>query len=269
MDRRAIGVFDSGLGGLTAVKKLMEVMPREDIIYFGDTGRVPYGGRSRETIIKYAGQDIEFLRKFNIKAVVAACGTVSTNGLEEISGGFDFPVMGVLGPAASAAARMTKTGRIGIIGTAASIRSGAYERRLMELLPGCRIFSRACPLLVPVIEEGRIRKGDRLLSLVADEYLSYFDDKDIDTLIMGCTHYPIIADTIAERLGGVNLIDPGGETAKELSGFLRERGLLTDSEKGSCRFYVSDSVEGFAEKADIFLQQRIEGQVSRVSIDEL
>lgn len=135
MDSRPIGVFDSGLGGLTCVKKLMDVLPGEDIIYLGDTGRVPYGGRSRETIIKYARQDIAFLRRFDIKAVVAACGTVSTNGLEEIAGDYDIPVIGVTDPAAEAAARATRSGRVGLIGTRASIRSRAYDQKILRYRP--------------------------------------------------------------------------------------------------------------------------------------
>lgn len=270
MDRRAVGVFDSGLGGLTAVKKLMEVMPNEDIIYFGDTGRVPYGGRSRETIKKYARQDIEFLRKFSIKAVVAACGTVSTNGLDEIAGDYDIPVRGVVEAAARAAVRTTKTGRIGIIGTSASIRSGAYERIIKSLMPESETKSLACPLFVPIIEEGRTDRNDPILRLVVEEYLDSFSGRGIDTLIMGCTHYPIIAEAISDKLGsGVTLIDPGAETAKELALFLKENGLMSDKKTGTYRYFVSDSAEDFTAKADIFLNRQVEGEVQQVAIDEL
>ena len=167
MDPRPIGVFDSGLGGLTCVKRLMDVMPGEDIIYLGDTGRVPYGGKSRETIIKYARQDIAFLRSFDIKAVVAACGTVSTNGLEEIAGDYPIPVLGVADAAARAAVRRTRNGRIGLIGTKATIRASVYERKILGLLPEAKIFKKACPLFVPIVEDGRIGDGEPVLETVA------------------------------------------------------------------------------------------------------
>lgn len=269
MDLRPIGVFDSGLGGLTCVKKLMDVMPEEDIIYLGDTGRVPYGGRSRETIRKYARQDIAFLRRFDIKAVVAACGTVSTNGLEEISGDYDIPVWGVAAAAAQAAAAATRNGKIGLIGTRASIRSRVYDDMLRAARDGLEIVKRACPLFVPLVEDGR-GCDDPVMRLVAEEYLGDMRASGVDTLILGCTHYPIIRDVIAEVMGeGVTLIDPGAETALRLREELSGSGLGREGGRGTCRYFVTDSTEDFGEAASIFMGADVVGRVERVSLDDL
>ena len=172
MDTRPIGVFDSGLGGLTAVRELARIMPEEDLVYFGDTGRVPYGGRSRDILVRYARQDVAFLRTFDPKAIVIACGTVSTTALDVLQEENDIPIFGVGAPAAHAAARETRNGRVGLIGTRASIRSGAYERALNHLRPGVRVTARACPLLVPLVENGRFQPGDVVAETVVSEYLA-------------------------------------------------------------------------------------------------
>lgn len=269
MDERPIGVFDSGLGGLTCVKKLMEVLPGEDIIYLGDTGRVPYGGRSRETIKKYARQDIAFLRRFDIKAVVAACGTVSTNGLEEIACDYDIPVLGVADSAARAAVRATKNGRVGLIGTKASIKSTAYDSKILALMPEARIFKRACPLFVPLVEEGRTGEDDRVLNLVAEQYLAELKSADIDTLILGCTHYPLIAGTVGRIMGpGVRLIDPGAETAGALKELLRSSGAESGGDRGRYSYFVTDSAEDFGKTASLFLNSHVEGSVRHISLEE-
>lgn len=269
MDSRPIGVFDSGLGGLTCVKKLMEVMPGEDIIYLGDTGRVPYGGRSRETIKKYAREDIGFLRSFDIKAVAAACGTVSTNGLEEIAGDYPIPVFGVADAAAKAAAELTRTGRVGLIGTRASIRSTAYDEKILSHRPGTRIFKRACPLFVPLVEEGRIGEDDPVLRMVAEQYLEELRKADIDVLILGCTHYPLIAGTVASIMGpDVTLIDPGAETALALRRYLAGHDALALRDRGRQSYYVTDSAEDFGHAASLFLNSHVEGDVRRVSLEE-
>lgn len=269
MDQRPIGVFDSGLGGLTCVKRLTDVMPGEDIIYLGDTGRVPYGGRSRETIIKYARQDIAFLRSFDIKAVVAACGTVSTNGLEEIAGDYPIPVFGVADAAAQAAALATRNGKIGLIGTKASIRSRAYDEKILRYLPTARIYKKACPLFVPLVEEGRVGEDDEVLRLVAEGYLSELRDAGIDTLILGCTHYPLIAGTVARIMGPeVRLIDTGAVTAERLERTLRKSGTLAGRERGRHSYYVTDSAEDFGRAASLFLNSRAEGDVRHVSLEE-
>lgn len=160
MDDRPIGVFDSGLGGLTTVRELCRLLPEEDIVYFGDTGRVPYGSRSRETIVKYARQDVAFLRTFDLKTIVIACGTVSTTALDVLAAENPIPVLGVVAPAARAAARATRSGSIGLIGTQASIRSGAYERLIRAENPAARVLAQPCPLFVPLVENGRFRPGD-------------------------------------------------------------------------------------------------------------
>lgn len=269
MDNRPIGVFDSGLGGLTAVRTLMQVLPNEDLIYLGDTGRVPYGGRSRETIIKYARQDIAFLQGFDIKTVVVACGTVSTNALEAISGDYTVPVFGVVEEAARRASEITRNRKIGIIGTQASINSGAYDRLVLKYLPEAEVFGKACPLFVPLVENGRIHRGDVVIETVAREYLLPLRDEGIDTLIMGCTHYPLLGEVIAEIMGpAVNLVSPGEETAKYVAGLLSDSGLLTDrQEAGRHKYYVTDSTDNFTSVASMFLQTDILGEVSQVSLE--
>lgn len=268
MDNRPIGVFDSGLGGLTAVQKLIELLPNEDIIYLGDTGRVPYGGRSRETIIKYARQDIAFLTSFDIKAIVIACGTVSTTAMGEIENDYDLPIAGVVLPAVEKAVKVTKNKRIGLIGTVASINSRAYDRLILERLPDAEIFSAACPLLVPLVENGRINRGDIMIETAVREYLTPIKEQGVDTLILGCTHYPLIGDVIGDYMGGeVSLISPGAETAAFVAELLEKNGI--SAEKGRIathRYFVTDSIEGFSSAASLFLRQDVRGEVSKVDL---
>ena len=268
MDNRPIGVFDSGLGGLTAVKELLTIMPQESIVYFGDTGRVPYGTRGRETIIKYTKQDISFLQSNNVKIIVAACNTVSSVA-DGIGDSFSLPFTGVLKPTAQAAAAATKNKRVGVIGTTATIRSGSYRRELAAIDSGIKVFDRDCPLFVPLVENGWIAEDEEVTRLVAQRYLTPLKDAGIDTLIMGCTHYPIIQHIISEVMGGgVTLIDSGKETASYCAEILAARGLLCGGEAdGDCSFYVSDEVEGFSRIAGIFLGKDIKREVSHVNID--
>ncbi len=268
MNTSPLGVFDSGLGGLTAVRELMKELPGENIIYLGDTGRVPYGGRSRETIQRYTHQDIRFLLSHGVKAITAACGTVSTNGLEEVAADFDVPIFGVVEAAAKAAVRETRTGRIGLIGTRASIASTAYDDKLRDYLPTAVIVKTACPLFVPLVEEGRTDPNDAVLKLIAAEYLEPIYEANVDTLILGCTHYPLIKEVIAEIMGDIALIDPGAETAKMMRSFLREKDLLGKVQGGSCQCCVTDSVEGFEHSAKLFLGENTPHSVERVTIDE-
>ena len=192
MDRRPIGVFDSGLGGLTAVRSLRSILPGENLVYFGDTARVPYGGRSPETILKYARQDVRFLRTFDLKAILIACGTVTSTSLEQLRRENDLPMLGVVEPSCRAALAATRNRRVGIIATQASVRSGAYERTLRALAPEVTVLQQACPLFVPLAEEGRTRPGDIVIETVAREYLAPLRGQGIDTLILGCTHYPLL-----------------------------------------------------------------------------
>lgn len=260
-------MFDSGLGGLTAVRRLRKVLPAENIIYLGDTGRVPYGGRSRETILRYAREDFAFMQSFDIKAIVVACGTVSTTALPELEKDYDLPVVGVVKPAAARAVSLTKNGRIGLIATKASVSSGAYEREIGRLAPECSVAAEACPLFVPLVENGRTDRGDIVIETVAEEYLAPLREKKIDTLILGCTHYPLISEIIAEHMPGVKLVDTGGETAESLAALLKNSGELTGrKENGFCRCFVTDSVESFTGSAGRFLGEDAVMEVARVSL---
>ncbi len=268
MDTRPIGVFDSGLGGLTALRELARLMPDEDLVYFGDTGRVPYGGRSRDTLVKYARQDAAFLRSFNPKAIVIACGTVSTTALDVLRAENDIPVFGVVEPAAQAAAHVTRNGRVGLIGTRASIRSGAYERTLDALRPGVEVTARDCPLLVPLVENGRFRPGDVVAETVVGEYLAPIRERGVDTLILGCTHYPLMRAVIGAYMGpDVTLVDVGEQCARWVKKQLELDGLRNGRPgAGRRRYYVSDSTEDFSDLASIFLGEDVHGEVEQIDI---
>ena len=268
MDKRPIGVFDSGMGGLTALRELRRLLPGEDLVYFGDTGRVPYGGRSRETITRYARQDVAFLRSFDLKAVVIACGTVTSNSLDVLRAENGLPLFGVVEPAAREAVTATGAKKVGVIATAASIRSGAYERVIAALDPSIRLYPKPCPLFVPLVENGRFAVGDRVVEQVAEEYLAELRENGVDTLVMGCTHYPLLAQVIANTMGpGVTLIDAGAACARAVAGELAARGFLSDGKAGSCRYYVSDSTDDFAALASIFLRSPVTEPVEQVEIE--
>ena len=270
MDTRPIGVFDSGLGGLTAVRELARLMPEEDLIYFGDTGRVPYGGRSRDAIIQYARQDVAFLRSFDPKAIVIACGTVSAAALGVLQPENDIPMFGVVEPAVHAAAQCTQNDRVGLIGTKASIRSGAYESLLARLRPSAEVTARACPLFVPLVENGRFNPGDPVAETVAAEYLTPIKTVGVDTLILGCTHYPLLKAVIGAYMGpDVTLIDVGAQCARWTAVQLDRADLRTSAvEAGRHRFFVSDSTEDFASLASVFLQEDVGGGVERIDITQ-
>ncbi len=268
MKNRPIGIFDSGLGGLTAVKELLNILPNENIIYFGDTGRVPYGSKSRDTILKYAIQDIEFLKSMNVKMIIAACGTVSS-----IIGGsnvnIDIPFTGVVEPTAMAASASTKNGKIGIIGTTATIKSGAYKHALKKINSSFNVFEQDCPMFVPLVENGFIKDNDKAALIIAEKYLYSLREKGIDTLILGCTHYPIIKKLISKVMGPtVKLIDSGSETALFAANLLYSLDYIsTRNTKGVCSFFVSDTVEGFSKTASLFLGRNINQDVKIVDID--
>lgn len=269
MDQRPIGVFDSGQGGLTAVREIESILPSENIIYFGDTSRVPYGGRSPEILLRYARQDVRFLRQFDVKALLVACGTVSTTALPVLAAESDVPVLGVVAPACEAAASVTRNKKVGLIATAASVRSGAYERTLAAIDGNIAVYTKACPLFVPLVENGRFRTGDSVIETVAREYLEPLKATGIDTLIMGCTHYPLLTEVIAAVMGeGVTLIDVGAEAARGLRRTLEQNDLLAQRDKGSISLHASDSPADFASLAGLFLRRPIaESAVGHVDIE--
>ncbi len=268
MDNRKIGVFDSGLGGLTTVKQIMKSLPDESIVYFGDTGRVPYGTRSEETILKYTRNDIRFLKSFDVKMIVIACGTASSVSLPKVKDEFDVPIVGVVDATVYAAVRETKNKKIGIIGTPGTIKSGSYERLIKEYDSEMQTFTRACPLFVPLVENGHF--DTPVARLVIEEYLEEIKAAGVDTLILGCTHYPLLKKAIAEYMGdGVTLIDAGAEVAKYLKKKFDNGGLHgSKTDKDQYSFYVSDNVENFEELGSIFLEQRIDGQVKKIDIEK-
>ena len=263
-----IGVFDSGLGGLTALKALKDRLPNEDICYLGDTGRVPYGVRSRDTILRYAAQDAAFLLDQNVKAIVIACGTVSAVALDALRETVRVPIYGVIEPAARAALAATRSGRVGIIGTQATVQSGAYERALRSIAPDVLVTGQACPLFVPLVENGRTDPNDIVIETVAREYLAPFSDANVDVLILGCTHYPLLEGVIRKILGpDVRLVSSGAAAAQEVADDLTARGVLSTRDTvGSARYFVTDCVAGFESLASRFLQQDVAGSVTQVRL---
>lgn len=262
MDNRAIGVFDSGLGGLTAVRRLHALMPDEDIIYFGDTGRVPYGTRGRDTIIKYARQDVAFLRQFDLKAIIIACNTVSSVALDLLGQENDIPIIGTVEPACRRAMTMTQNGKVGVIGTAATVRSGAYERYLHHADGSLTLYTQPCPLFVPLVENGRVQRGDVVIETVVAEYLAPLKEAGVDTLILGCTHYPLLEGVIGDFMGlDVTLIDSGAEAAN-----LASTQFDPADGPGETRYFVSDDPDGFDQLAGLFLQEQIDVGAGLVDI---
>lgn len=265
----AIGVFDSGLGGLSAVKEFLHILPNEKIIYFGDTGRVPYGNRSNSTISKYAFQDTRFLLEHNVKLIVAACGTVSSVAGDALRAKLDIPYTGVVNPTAFAAAEKTRNKKIGVIGTAATIGSHSYKNRLQKLNPEFEVFELACPLFVPLVENGFIGQDDQITQLVVNRYLSELKEQSIDTLILGCTHYPLLSGAIQDYMGsGVALVDSGYETALYSAKILKENNLLNDNKSPqNPEFFVSDTPDDFQNIAGLFLGRDMEHTVTQIDIE--
>lgn len=247
-----IGVFDSGVGGLTVVREIMRQIPGERIVYFGDTARVPYGNKSKETVITYSRQIVKFLRTKDVKAVVIACNTASAFALETIKEEIDIPMIGVVKPGAKVAAETTKNGRIGIIGTEGTIHSGIYNEFLSETNPNVKVYGKACPLFVPLVEEGLLE--DSVTYEMAGRYLNELLQYGIDTLVLGCTHYPLIRHTIQKVVGdGITLVNPAYETAISLKEVLVANHIENAGNGGGHRFYVSDGAEKFKEFANTIL----------------
>jgi len=253
-----IGVFDSGIGGLTVVRELMRQLPNESIIYFGDTARVPYGPKSPDTVLRYSREIIEFLRGEGVKAVVVACNTATAHALPALREENDLPIVGVIEPGSRAAARATNTQKVGVIGTHGTIRSGAYERAIASVSPDARITALACPLFVPLVEEGWL--DTEATRLIADEYLSPFREAGVDTLVLGCTHYPLLKPVIGSVVGReVRLIDSAEETAAETAAALENAGLAHEAtDSARYRFIASDAPEQFLRVGGRFLGSSID-----------
>ena len=267
MDKRPIGVFDSGLGGLTCVRKILKTMPGEDVIYFGDTGRVPYGTRSRDTIIKYVRQDIRFLEEFDIKMIIIACGTASSAALPWLADEIKTPITGVVEPAVARAVSATKNNKIGVIGTSGTVRSGKYPEYIEKKNKDIQIIQRDCPMFVPLVENGYL-DADATREF-AREYLEEIKAFGVDTLILGCTHYPLLTKVIKEEMGdSVTLIDSGAAAADYSYEILKERNMLSDKKKGNIRFFVSDGTENFSRLGEMFLDRKIDGSVAMVDIEK-
>ena len=254
--RKSIGVFDSGVGGLTVVKELIRQVPGEDIIYFGDTARVPYGIKSKETVIRFSIEDILFLLKQEVKLICVACNTVSSVELPVLKNYFKVPIVGVITPGVREAVYATQNKRIGVIGTSSTVKSHTYEKEIRQLDPKIMVVSLACPLFVPFVEEGWL-SGDVVLR-VAKAYLKPLKDSRVDTVILGCTHYPLLKPTIKEVLGkNVTLIDSAKQVAIEVKKILAAEGLLDKARRVNRKFYVSDNPEGFRALAKRFLGQAV------------
>lgn len=255
---RSIGVFDSGIGGLTVSKEIMSLLPYERLVYLGDTARVPYGTKSQRTVRKYVESTTNFLLSKDIKLLVVACNTASAYAMEDLRQRLDIPVVGVVEPGAKKAAQVTESGKIGIIGTLATVKSGAYEKKLRKLLPeNLEALSVPCPLFVPLAEEGW--ENDETAVLIAEKYLRDLKS-GIDVLILGCTHYPLLKSTIAKVMGkGVTLVDSAEETALETEKILAEKGLLRDrGASGAMSFYLTDDSDAFTSVASRFLGRSVE-----------
>ncbi len=244
MDKRPIGIFDSGVGGLTVVKKVIESMPGENTVYFGDTARVPYGSKSKETVTEFSRQIMRFLLTKDVKAVIIACNTVSSNSYHDLEAEFDIPIIEVVGPGVESCLKATKTNRVGVIGTEATIKSRAYERRLKMARPEIQVFQKSCPLFVPLAEEG-FTEND-IAKLTVKTYLTELKDKNIDSLILGCTHYPMLKRTIGEFMGEtVKIVDPATETAHKMKAYLEANDMQSGIEEGNHIFYCSDNCDQF------------------------
>jgi glutamate racemase len=265
---KPIGVYDSGIGGLTVVKRIASALPTEDIVYFGDTARVPYGSKSNSTVIEYSIQDARFLISKNVKAIVVACNTSSAVAIEELKNNFHIPVIGMIEPGALYAVNSSKTGRIGIIGTRATIKNKAYSNAIKKINPDIEVFEKACPLFVPLAEEGWI--NHKAAYDIAEEYLKELKKFNIDTLVLGCTHYPILSKVIQSVIGeNVKLIDSGIASAEVVKKELDRLDLHTENySTGKQVFYVSDIPLKFKEVAGLFLGKEI-SEVTKIDLETL
>ncbi|MBI3236677.1 MAG: glutamate racemase [Chlamydiales bacterium] len=253
-----IGIFDSGFGGLTIMQAVCDLLPNENIVYFGDTARVPYGGKSAQTILRYAQENVSFLKDQGIKALVIACHTVCSVAFESLQDTFDIPIIGIIDLAIDEIASMSSKNKLGVLATKATIGSGIYEKKIQEKIPGADVTSISCPLFVPLIEEGYI--DHPLTELVIDEYIKPLKERPIDAVLLACTHYPLLYQAIQKKLGSeVLLIDPAKRCALKLKEMLEEKLLLNlKNDSPSYRFYVSDDPEKFSLHGKKFFRRPIE-----------
>jgi len=258
MSNKPIGIFDSGIGGLTVVDGIMKLLPGENIVYFGDTARVPYGSRSPEVITQFALDGLKFLLSQDVKLIVIACNTVSATCLQKLAASSHVPVIGVIKPGARAAVNATRNHRVGIIGTERTIKSRAYERAISALNGQISVFSRACPLFVPLVEEGWL--NNEAAFVTAKIYLEPLKEQGIDTLVLGCTHYPLLKPVIGQIMGqGIRVVDSAIETAKEVLQILIDKDLLRKvNSSPSYQFFVSAEPEKFSRVGEMFLKRPIE-----------
>ena len=267
MDNRPIGVFDSGFGGLTVLYELSKLLKNESIVYFGDNGRAPYGTKSKEIVIKYTFQDINFLLNQDVKMIVIACNTASACSLSKVKNCFDIPLIEVVEPGALSVAKTTKNKKVGIIGTTATINSGVYERAIKKINDNIEIFVKACPLFVPLVEEGWWEND--IVEMIAKEYLNPLKKQGIDTLVLGCTHYPLLEEIIKKVMGeDVILVSSALEIAKSVKELIKEKNIERDSEITPVyRYYTSDCVDKFENLGQSILKQKIYS-VQKVDIEK-
>lgn len=264
-DNRPIGVFDSGLGGLCALRALKALMPNEDLVYFGDTGRTPYGTRSEEKIKQYAMADVRLLLKHNVKAILAACGTVSAIALNDLERTCPVPIFGIIDSAVEKALQLT-SGRIGVMGTGATVKSGVFEKRIKAISSDHQVYSVACPLLVPIVENDLINTD--ITPNAIRHYMSYLDESKVDTVILGCTHFPLLKDEINELYPNIKLVDSGAEASAALCRFLQKSNMTNDKGKsGAIKYFVSDVPNNFDTCAKVFMGACCEN-IEKVDIDQ-
>jgi len=254
-----IGVFDSGIGGLTVVRALLDHLPGRDLIYLGDTARTPYGSKSRHTIEKYCLNNSQFLIRRGARIIVIACNTASSYAYEAVRHHFDVPVFEVIGPGSELAVQRSRTLRIGVIGTRATIASGVYEKRIAAIAPEARVFAVPCPLLVPLVEEGWLHKPET--AMIVRKYLAGLKAKRIDTLILGCTHYPVLRELIHRKIGSrVKLVDSAEAIAMQVKHLLDSRdntSHLPFTSAARCQIYVTDTAQQFRKTAQLILKKRV------------
>ena len=265
MDNRAIGVFDSGLGGLTATQELMKLLPDEHIIYLGDSYNMPYGEKDKNSIVEMSRNDLRFLLNKNVKAIFVACGTATSNALDELIAESPVPVFGVVEPAVCEAVNITKNGKIGLLATRASVGAGTYQKSIKEKSPDICVTAKACPKFATMVEDGIFDKEDERVINAAVEYLPPLKQAGVDTVILGCTHYPLLADVISEYMGeNVRLISAGAAAARRLCGYLRENDMTCEDRAAKTEYFTTGAIENFARTAALMLKYDISPYLTEI-----